>query len=255
MRARTGRRPRAVATALLAGVLAGCGGHTLPQIHSDADRLAVARRLHAEGDCAPALELLKTYIASAGGAADVDEAVYLLGDCHLRIKEWALAAGEFERLLRDYPESDSAGTAAFRLGEAYFGQARKPDFDQEYNRKALEQWESYLRAHPDHWLVPEARRRVLEGRSRLAQKLLGTGRLYLKMKLPKPAQVYFHRVLDEYPDTAVVPDAMLGLALADARGGKRAEAIAQLREIEARFPGTSVAEKAARERRGLERES
>jgi outer membrane protein assembly factor BamD len=249
------RRACGIAGTLVLAVIAGCGGHTLPEIRSNPDRIAAARRLHAEGDYGPAIELLNAYIASAGGAADVDEAIYLLGDSYLKSKEWGQATSEFERLLRDYPESDSAAAASFRLGEALYGQARKPDFDQEYTVKALERWQSFLNAYPGHWLVPEAQRKVLEARTRLARKLLGTGRLYLKMKMREPARVYFQRVIDEYPETSVVPDALLGLALANARDGKRAEAIPQLREIENRFPGTSAAEKAARERRGLERKS
>lgn len=242
-----------LAAGLAAALLWGCGGHVLPEIRSDSDRLVVARRLIAEDDCANAIELLKAYTSTAVGTADVDEAICLLGECYLRTRDWALASVEFERLLRDYPESDSAGAAAYDLGQAYFGQARKPDFDQEYTVKALEQWQRYLQAYPDHWRVPDGERRVMEARTRLGRKLLGTGNLYIKLKLPEPARVYFQRVLDEYGDTPAGAEARLGMALADAREGKRAEAVAALREIEAAFPGQPVAESAARERRRLER--
>jgi outer membrane protein assembly factor BamD len=231
----------------------GCGGHVLPEIRSDADRISVARKLIAEDDCTNAIELLKNYTASSGGAADVDQAIYLLGSCYLSQHDWALAAVEFERLLRDYPESDSSAAAAFSLGEAYFGQARKPDFDQEYTVKALDQWQRYVQGYPDHWRKAEGERRVLAARNRLAQKLVGTGKLYLKLKLLEPARVYFRRVLDEYGDTPAANQARLGLALVDAREGKRAEAVAALRAIEAEFAGQPVAERAAQERKRLER--
>jgi len=244
---------RAALAAVAVAWLSGCGGHVLPEIHSDADRLSTARRLRDQGSYLDATELLKTYISSSSGTAQVDEAVYLLGDCYLRQKEWALAVNEFERLGRDYPESDSSAAAAFRLAEAYFGQSRREDFDQGYTHRALEQFQSYLRGHPGHWLNAQAERRVMEVRTRLARKLLGTGGLYLKLGFWEPARVYYRQVVEEYGDTASRTEADLGLALVDAREGKRAEAIAQLREIETRYAHLPVARRAARERQRLER--
>jgi outer membrane protein assembly factor BamD len=249
-RSRTLRK--AILGAWTLAILAGCGAHTLPEIHSETERLATARHLHAEGDDADAIELLKVYSTGASGAADVDEAIYLLGECYLAIKDWTLAANEFERMMRDYPESDSSASASFRLGQAYYGQSRKEDFDQEYTLKALDQWQSYVRANPGHWLNAEAARRILQARTRLANKLLATGTLYLKMRIYEPARFYFRQVIDQYGDTSARPPAELGLAMADARQKKRDSAVAALRDIEARYSGQAVASVAAKERKRLE---
>lgn len=240
---------------LIGGVLlalAGCAAGVAPSVHSEAERLAMARRMSARGNCTAAIELLKVYVANNAGSAEVDEALYELGACELKNKDWAAAMVDFERLLRDYPESDSSASAAFRLGEAYFGQSRGPDFDQEQTVQALEQWQRYLRNYPGHWLNGEAQRRVSEARHRLATKLSNTGRLYLKLKLPEPARVYYERIANEYSDTALYGDALLGLAMCDAMEGKKQEAIAQLEAIEKEFPGRPIADRAARERGRLE---
>ena len=249
-------RSRALKQILLAAwsiaALAGCGAHALPEIHSETERLATARRLHADGDDADAIELLKVYTTGASGAADVDEATYLLGECYLAIKDWTLGASEFERLLRDYPESDSSASASFRLGEAYYGQSRKEDFDQEYTMKALDQWQSYLRANPGHWLNRAADRRILQARTRLGNKILASGTLYLKMRIYEPARFYFRQVIQDYGDTSARPRAELGLAMADARQKKREPAMAALRDIETRYAGQAIAQEAAKERKRLE---
>lgn len=243
-----------LASAALAALLAGCGAGVLPQVHSDADRLPLAQQLYAKGDYALALEVLTPFTTSGTGSANVDRAIYLMGMCHLGEKEWAGAQGDFERLLRDYPESDSAASAAFRLGEAYFGQSRGPDFDQEYTLKALDQWMSYRRDHPDHWLAGAAAQRIAECRTRLATKLLHTGDLYLKLGDYRPAQVYFRNVIGEYSETPIYGDALVGLALADARLGARDSALASLKEIEQEFAGRPLADKAAEARRRILRE-
>ena len=238
---------------LLLGLLglAGCGAGVLPAIHSEPERLQVARRLFERREWSQAAELFKTYIANNAGSADVDQAIYLLGESYLKMKDWPSAEIEFERLLRDYPESDSSGSASFRLGEAYYGQSRGPDFDQEYTQKALDQWETYRRSYPDHWLQPEAERRIAKARQRLAAKVLSSGNLYLKLRLAEPARVYFQRVLDEYGDTPQAGEATLGIALADAIAGKKHQAVERLREIERRFPGQPIAARAAKERARL----
>jgi outer membrane protein assembly factor BamD len=238
---------------VLAGLLAGCGASTIPAVHSEPERLAQGRRALEQREYNVALELLKRYVENNAGGADVDQAIELLGESHLRIKEWGEAQSQFERLLRDYPESDSAAAASFRLGEALWGQSRGPDLDQEYTQKALEQWESYLRAYPEHWQNVEAGKRRQAARERLADKLDRAGRLYLKLRRAGPARVYFQRVLDEYPETSFAPNANLGLALADAQAGKRDEAMVALRDLETRFAGQAVALRAAKELARLER--
>jgi len=255
---RRGRRSRllaglgAAAALVLALGLAGCGAGTIPPVSSESERLSHARTSMDKREYSVAIELLKAYIANNAGSREVDEAIYRLGVCYLRTKENALAQVEFERLLRDYPESDSSGSASFRLGEALWGQARPPDFDQEFTQKALDQWESYLRSDSDHWLVPEARRRIAEARLRLATRLSAVGMLYLKLGLPKPAQVYFQKVADEYADTPKAADAHFGLALCLAKQGKRDEALQRLRALEAEVPTGKLHERVVKERKRVE---
>jgi len=224
----------------------------MPAIHSEQERLAVARSLLERGEHVTAGEVLKTYIANNAGSADVDVAIYLLGRARLMGKDWVGATAEFERLLRDYPESDPSAAARFGLGEAYLGQSRPADFDQEYTERALDEFRRYLREAPGHWQNEAARERVLMLRTRLANKLVHTGTLYLKLHLPKPARVYFDMVAAEYQDTIWMPEAELGLAICDAREGKRTEAVERLEAIEANYAGQPIAERAARERKRLE---
>jgi outer membrane protein assembly factor BamD len=251
-------RPRrlrhVVALAALALALAGCGASTLPAVHSEAERLDHGRRALASRDYNIAIELLKGYVANNAGGADVDLAIEMLGEAYLKIHEWAEAQSQLERLLRDYPESDSAAAGSFHLGRAYWGQARGPDFDQEFTVKALDQWDSYLRSYPDHWLIPEGEKWAQRARERLADKLALSGELYVKLRRPGPARIYFRRVLDEYPTTAVAQRAELGLALVDDLDGKHAEALATLNDLQSRHPGGEIGKRLQKELARIQRE-
>ena len=245
---------RRLAWLLCAVALAGCGATVLPTIHSEEERLVVAKQLIDKGDNAQAVELLKGYVNSHLGAADVDQAIYLLGLAQLRNHDWIEAASEFDHLLRDYPESDSSAAARFGLAESNFAQARPPDFDQEYTHKALEEWQRYLNDFPGHWQNAAAREKILACRTRLADKLVRTGVLYLKLHHPGPARVYFEKVVAEYGDTMWMPNAELGVAICEAEEGSPNMAIQLFQQIEARYPGSPEAKKAQRERKRLEKE-
>jgi len=242
------------AAALLAlALIAGCGASVIPAVRTDAERLQVARGLAAQGERAAAIELLKGYIERNAGASDVDEAIYLLGECYLGQKEWTSAQLEFERLIRDYPESDSSGSASFRLGEALFGQARGPDFDQEYTQKALDQWIEYRTNYPLHWRAAEGDRRIRDARDRLARKMLASGDLYVKLRMAVPARTYYERVLAEYGDLPLAGQADIGLAVCERLEGRKAEALERLQRIERDYAGTPAADAARRERERTEK--
>ena len=244
--------PSLLAVAVLVS-LAGCGAGVMPAVRSEGERLEIARQMAAKRNYNDAIEMLKTFIANNAGSAEVDHAIYLLGECYAYQKEWSSSALEFERLTRDYPESDSAAAAAFQLGAAYFGQSRPPDFEQENTRRALSQWENYLRDYPGHWLNAEAHHRIQLARMRLATKLVQAGDLYVKLRLLEPARVYYRRVEDEYGDTPQVGDAWIGFALCDALEKKKDAAIERLKQVESRFAGRPIAVRAARERARLQK--
>lgn len=238
---------------LLAVALAGCAAHTMPEIHSESERLDVAENLMHHGHYLDATELLKSYIQRNAGTAQVDGAICMLGECYLGTHDWTLAQEQFEKLLRDYPESDSAGSGSFLLGDAFMGQSRPKDFDQQYTQRAIDQWDEYLRRYPGHWRQAAAERRVLDARTQLAQKLVDTGNLYVKLRLYEPARIYYQRTIDEYRETVPSAFAQFGLAVLDERQGRLPEAVAALKDIEQRFPGRPVATRASWERKSIER--
>ncbi|HET7224953.1 MAG TPA: outer membrane protein assembly factor BamD [Candidatus Eisenbacteria bacterium] len=249
---RARRAAPALLIALLAAALAGCAAGTMPAVHSEAERLSLGRQALANKQYNIAVELLKGYVQNNAGGAEVDHAIELLGEAYLKLREWTDAQAQFERVTRDFPESDSAGSAAWRLGEAMWGQSRGPDFDQENTRKALAQWQTYLRDYPGHWANALAQARVAQARTRLADQYVDHARLYLKNGILGPARMWFQRTIDEYGDTPRRADAELGLATVMAKQGHRSDALAALRAVETQYPGTATAHEAAEQRHHLE---
>ena len=244
----------ALAAAVLGGLLAGCGASIMPQVHNEADRLVVARHMYDKGEYSIVVELLNSYTTTTGsGNADIDQAVYLLGNAYLRQKDFANAQAQFERIGRDYPESDSATAASYWLGEALFGQSRGPDFDQEFTLKSIAQWRRVMEDVPGSSWATLAEGRIAECRARLARKLWRSGDLYVKQNLYEPGLVYYRSVINDYSDTPVLGDALIGLAVADARLGRKDTALVVLRDLEKRFEGRELGLRAAQTRAKVER--
>jgi outer membrane protein assembly factor BamD len=241
-----------LATALLAVLVVGCGASVVPQIMNDSSRVPLARKLYDKGDYSMAADVLTGYAQAGTGNADIDQAIYLLGLTRLKQHDWASAQGSFERVLRDYPESDSAASASYRLAEAFFGQSRPSDFDQEFTLRALTQWEQFVKGSPDHAFVPSANAQIAVCRTRLARKLWRSGDVYFKQSYYEPARRYFQSVIDEYSDTPVYGDAVIGLAMTNARMGMKDSALAMLRGLETEFAGKPLGEAAAQVRRKVE---
>ena len=239
--------------AALGALLAGCGATILPQIHNEANRVTVARRLYDRGEYASVVDMLSGYTATGTGSADIDQAVYLLGNAYLKQKDFPGAQAQFERIARDYPESDSAAAASYRLGEAFLGQSRTSDFDQEFTLKALEQMRRVVQDVPGSAWAELAEQRIAECRVRLARKLWRSGDLYVKQNLYEPALVYFRSVINDYSDTPVLGEALIGVAIADARLGRKDTALVVLRDLETRFAGRELGMRAAHARAQVER--
>jgi outer membrane assembly lipoprotein YfiO len=243
----------AFASAVLCVLLAGCGAAIVPQIHNEADRIVVARQLYDKGEYALVVELLNSYTTTTGnGNADIDQAVYLLGNAYMKQRDFPSAQTQFERIARDYPESDSATAAVYRLGEALFGQSRGPDFDQEFTLKAIAQWTKVVEDVPGSSWATLAENHIAECRTRLARKLWRSGDLYVKQNLYEPGLIYYRSVINDYADTPVLGDALIGLAVADARLGRKDTALVVLRDLEKRFEGRELGLRAAAVRAKVE---
>jgi outer membrane protein assembly factor BamD len=230
------RAGSSLALALLAWLglglgVAGCGGANLPvAAATPQDQLRLAQLRYDRREYLEAIELAKGYIQFRAGASDLDEAHFLLGMCYVQRKEWPLAAGEFLIVTSEFPDSPRAGDSHYWLGMSYWRQARGPQLDQDYTRRAIAQWDRFLQMFPDHPKAEEGRATRLEGRSRLAEKALRNGNLYVTLKHWGPARFYFDMVLRDYADTRWVDAAKVGMAATYRGTGQTLEARAMIEE-------------------------
>ena len=218
---------------------AGCGEqYTGPPPDSPPGQLEYARHLLERGSYYDAITELTLFTAENPGSVLLDTALFYLGEAYLGRREPAMAAAEFERLLREFPGSGHAPAARYSLGVAYDEQSLSAELDPTMTERAIEQFLLFMRLHPESQHVPAARERVNELRGKMAKKTYLNGRLYMKLKQPEAARFYFDIVSTEYPESQWAPKAIYEAGRAFEMEGNNTAAIGRYKELSRIHPGS-----------------
>ncbi len=138
-----------------------------------------------------------------------------------KFEEAAAAYRSFEEL---HPTHPRVAYAVYRRGLAYAGMVEPPDRDQTATRNALEAFQKLLRAYPGSEFAADARARVKELRTRLAEHEMYVARYYLRRKLYDAALGRLQELIRSYPDTPLRDEALaLALQIQSRKGSGRGD--------------------------------
>jgi outer membrane assembly lipoprotein YfiO len=203
----------------------GCGSPPQPgEVPGEEGDFHRAERLFRQGRYLQAVEALDAYRNEHPGSDRIDDAIFLLGMAHQKQGENLLARDEFDRLLRDYPQSSHREEAQYERALAWLADARGPALDPEPTEEALSSFRAYLRLYPEGAHRADAEQFEAKCLDRLARKAYLNGKTYLKAKEGEAARIYFEKSLSIRSESTCAGDAMLGLARAHRlRGDAAAE--------------------------------
>lgn len=189
-------------------MIAGCGGYKIKPDATSEERLATAKRMFKNKDYQEAQSQFKILTLNYPGARFVDEAQFYLAECHYELKEYIIAADEYKRLVRLYPKSEYIDDAQYKVAMSDFKLSPKPSLDQTHTFSAMENFQRFIEDFPNSGLVPDAEKKLLTCRSKLAEKDFSAAELYRKLSDNYAALVYYNSVLERYYDTKFAHDAM-----------------------------------------------
>jgi outer membrane assembly lipoprotein YfiO len=217
---------------------AGCSNAPLPgEVPGEEGDFHRAERLFRQGRYLQAVEALDAFRSEHPGSDRIDDAIFLLGMAHEKQGENLLARDEFDRLLRDYPQSDHREEAQFERALAWLADARGPALDPEPTEEALSALRAYLRLYPEGAHRAEVERHEATCLDRLAVKAYLNGRTYLKANHGDAAIIYFEKSLSIRGESSRAADAMEGIARAcHLRGDEVAERAAWRRLLDYATP-------------------
>lgn len=192
-----------------------------------------------------AVNAFERFILVHAGHPRVAEARYRMAEAYMGRKEFVTAAVEFNRLASDFPAGPWADDARFGVCTAYYELAPPPPLDQEYTRTAIDHCRSLIAYYPDSEYVPRSQERIGELTSRLAEKEYTAGEYYFRRRAFDSGLIYFQAVVEQFPETAWAPKALLRMHESYVRLGYVEEAQAARDQLLRDYPASAEARQLA----------
>ncbi|MFC3075623.1 outer membrane protein assembly factor BamD [Shinella pollutisoli] len=136
--------------------------------------------------------------------------------------EEAITAGK--RYLSLYPQSEDAAYAQYIVGLAYWKQIPSVTQDQRAAAQTIEAMQAVVDNYPDSEYVEDAQTKIRFARDQLAGKEMQVGRYYLERKEFIAAVSRFRTVVEQYPTTNQIEEALARLVEAYYAMGLASEA-------------------------------
>jgi len=172
------------------------------------DRLAYAIKLYQDEDYEEAVKEFDAIILQYPGSSIMDDAQFYLAMTRFKREEYILAAYQFSKLIKSMPSSDFLAESQYMLADCYY--ELSPDFtlDQQYSKKAIEEFQVFIDLFPLNEKVQVAETKINELNDKLAMKEYEAAYIYNKMEYYDAALKYYDSVLEIYHDTKYAPLAL-----------------------------------------------
>ncbi len=248
---------RALARAGVAALLlfaAGCGGSLKEAAVGGVASFDRGKEAFDRGDWMEAIADFKAYVEQFPGTEKTDDALFYLGESYFRMKDYALASGQYDRLIRDFPTSPLHPDALLQLARCDDFQSRPAPLDQAETTRAISRYKEFLELYPEHPRAAEARKRLDAMTDRLAEKRWRNGRLYYRLKQYTAAEYYLRSVIKDYATSAWASESRLLLADVLVHRKQVDEAATVLRAVEESVASADVKRRAEKRLREIKAE-
>ena len=224
--------------ATLSTLIVGCSSEEGTKQLNAEGRFELGMKAFQDEDYLAAIEEFKIVSLQFQGSRVADSAQFYLAECRFLREEYILAAFEYDILIRTMSSSVFVPRARFRRGSCYYELSPRPVLDQNYSRKAIDEYQAFLEYHPTDTLVSLAEQRINELNTKMAQKDFENGVTYMHMEYYKAATYYFDVVLDKYHDTQYAEPALFKKAEALTNRKKYTDAKETLMKFREKYPSS-----------------
>jgi len=190
--------------------LAGCAGNKPQPEWTATQYFNYAKEKFDDEDYYDAANEFTVVVLRYPGSTVADSAQLYLANSHFNMEEYIIAAAEYERLINSMSRSPLVPEAQFKLAESYFSLSPRPSLDQNYTERALREYQNFVEDYPTHELKEAAEKKIHMCREKLAIKQYKNAENYRKMREFKAAVIYYDIVVNEYYDTELADDALIG---------------------------------------------
>lgn len=200
------------------------------------DRLAYAIKLYQEEDYEEGVKEFDALILQYPGSSIMDDAQYYLALTRFQREEYILAAYQFSKLIKSMPSSEFLADAQYMLADCYYELSPNFTLDQQYSKKAIEEFQVFIDVFPLNEKVAEAEKKIGELNDKLAMKEYEAAYIYNKMEYYDAALKYYDSVLEIYHDTKYAPLALYNKINILLERKKDSEALTEAQKFLSKYP-------------------
>ncbi len=194
------------------GLLA-CSGHNPPPVSSAEEGFTEGRRLFEQEKWDKARQAFEMMILNHPGSSLVDSAQFLYAMCYFNQNDPIVAAAEFQRVHTQYATSPLVDDADYMRCLCLLSSApSNAGLDQEKTEEAVNELLLFKDSHPLSDRIASADSLLQIAYRRLSTKDYKTGLLYQKMGHYESSRIYLQGMIDQYPESPLVPDALFYIA-------------------------------------------
>ena len=150
----------------------------------------------------PAIEIFRKVIDNSTYGPRAAEAQYKLGLILKNLDRFFEAEDEFNKLIKNYPQSEWVIAAEFQIAACQASISSGPDYNQEITREAKEKFEEFLLSHPDAELSNQAEKNIQRLKEKEAQSYYDIAVFYEKQKAYSAARIYYNLVISDYAQSS-----------------------------------------------------
>lgn len=178
-----------------------CGSGGRIAYDSPQEAFGKGRALYEEGKYDQAVTYFQGVFSFGRTHQWAADAQLYLARAYRENDEHLLAANEYERFTKIYRADPRIAQVNFEWAETYFMMSPAPALDQSDTKRAIQEFQLFMERFPNDPLVEQAQEKIVELRTKLAEKQFATGRLYERRELFEAAALSYEAVFDLYPDT------------------------------------------------------
>lgn len=148
-----------------------------------------------------AIEIYKKIVENNAFGPYADKAIFQMADCYRRSQKYKESMKAYEKLIKDYPESDLVDDAKYQLAYTRYEASLSPEYDQGSTEEALAAFKKLSMTTSVPKVAEEADLVLRELKEKKALSLYNIGIFYEKRKKPHSAVIYYKEVMGKYPGT------------------------------------------------------
>lgn len=132
-----------------------------------------------------------------------------IGAAHERklYKEYPEAVRAYEKAADRYADQKAGVDALYKVGETYFKQAKRADYDQSIAGQSIATFTDFITLHPEDKRVPEAQLKMESLKAEQSRGSFATAKFYEKYHKWEGALIYYNEVLLTDPNSKIASDA------------------------------------------------